>query len=166
MSLIRSVPYPGAALVGRDDKAGPGAAAVYGDLGQHTFSYVLKPHSGRGTLADITAGARRLNTPLALVPAGAAPGKLLPEVAFSLDSPFIEVAAIKPSGSGWALRLVNVEGHEGAARLKTVGLSSPWVECDLLERPLARGESSESLQGPGTHLVFHPFEIKTCVNSL
>ena len=166
MSLIRSVPYPGAALVGRDDKAGPGAAAVYGDLGQHTFSYVLKPHSGRGTLADITAGARRLNTPLALVPAGAAPGKLLPEVAFSLDSPCIEVAAIKPSGSGWALRLVNVEGHEGAARLKTVGLSSPWVECDLLERPLARGESSESLQGPGTHLVFHPFEIKTCVNSL
>jgi alpha-mannosidase len=160
MNLLRSVPHPGSPLIGKDNQADTSAAAVYGDLGAHTFTYALQPHAGPAKLARLTAAARALNTPLTIVesraPATASPN---PDTAhasrFSFDSPSIELAAIKPAddGQGWALRLINVEDRAVTAKLS----GSPWTECDLMERALPAGAS----QSASEVLAFHPFEIKT-----
>ena len=157
MSLIRSVPHPGAALVGKDDQDGGADTAVYGDLGPHAFRYTLHPHAGRSTLAALTAGARRLNTPLALVPSGSAQGEPVPAAAFTVDSPAIELAAILPTADGWALRLVNIEDKEATA---TISAPTPavWSECDLLGAPCAQAAARPSREA---RLHFRPFEIKT-----
>jgi alpha-mannosidase len=160
MSLIRSVPHPGTALVGKDDPGGASDDAVYGDIGSHVFNYTVQPHAGHSTLAPITAEARRLNTPLALVPARSTQGKSAPEVAFTLNSPAIELAAILPSEDGWTLRLVNIEERDVATVLSVPGPAS-WVECDLLGRPLSSDDGTHARHDNRVHLDFRPFEIKT-----
>ncbi|MEZ0215668.1 MAG: alpha-mannosidase, partial [Rariglobus sp.] len=102
MNLLRSVPHPGAPLIGKDNKADTSAAAVYGDLGAHTFTYTLQPHAGPADLSKLTAAARALNTPLTIVESRA-PAHVSPKSdtthtpLFTLGSPSIELAAIKPA---------------------------------------------------------------------
>lgn len=153
MSLIRSVPYPGAALVGKDDKAGPDSASIYGDLGHHTFRYTLYPHPGRGSRASFTAGARRLNTPLVVMPTGTDAARPQTATAFRLDNPAIELAAILPNAAGWVVRLVNTEPTPARTCIFPPDGFTHRRECDLLARP-----QEEASDQP---LVFRPFEIKT-----
>jgi alpha-mannosidase len=169
MSLIRSVPHPGAALIGKDDKADTSVAAVYGDLGTHTFTYTLQPHAGPADLAKLTAGARALNTPLAVIDPRA-PATLSPNLnttrapLFTFGSPSIELAAIKPAddGNGWVLRLVNVEGRAVTAQLSNALPDVTWTECDLMERALTSAESqSKASAGPHHGIYLSPFEIRT-----
>lgn len=160
MSLIRSVPHPGAALVDKDDKSeSASGGAVFGDLGQHHFRYALYPHEGPAVLPEITARARRLNTPLPVVSDALPPAS---EPLFTLSSPAIEVAAITPRADGWALRLVNLEPREVTVELAAADSATVWRESDLLERaaePCVPGDSSPN----SARLVFHPFEIKTAL---
>ena len=72
MTLIRSVPHPGAALIGKGDAAEGEGGKVYGDIGRHEFRYALRPHAGDADTATLTAEARAFNTPLRVV-AGKAP---------------------------------------------------------------------------------------------
>jgi len=149
MALIRSVPHPGAALIGKGDadagESAGGDGKVYGDLGRHVFQYALRPHAGDADAAVLTAEARAFNTPLRVVAGGASCAKA--GVAF--DSPAIEVAAVKPAedGRGWVWRLVNV-----TERAVEAGAPAGWSECDLMENALA--------VQPGV-LRFGAFEIKT-----
>ncbi|MET0263349.1 MAG: glycoside hydrolase family 38 C-terminal domain-containing protein, partial [Rariglobus sp.] len=108
MALIRCVPHPGSALIGKDDVDVGGDGKVYGDLGRHEFRYALRPHDGEVGAAQLTAEARSFNTPLRVV-TGAAGAAVPLEIA----SKAIEVAAVKPSedGRAWIWRLVNTTGE-------------------------------------------------------
>jgi alpha-mannosidase len=161
MNLLRSVPHPGSPLIGKDNKADTSAAAVYGDLGAHTFTYALQPHAGPANLAKLTAAARALNTPLTIVESRAPAAPLTnPDTShapsFSIDSDSIELAAIKPAddGQGWALRLINVEDRSITAPFS----AGTWTECDLMERALPDIASQSSTKAS---LAFQPFEIKS-----
>ncbi len=148
MALIRSVPHPGSALIGKDDVAtSAGARSVYTDLGRHEFRYAVRPHVGDADVAKITAEARVFNTPLRVM-AGMGAAVLAPSMPVS--SPAIEVAAVKPAedGRGWVWRLVNVTERA----VEAVCVDAAAVECDLME--------NETGAANGV-LRFGPFEIKT-----
>jgi len=161
MALIRSVPHPGAPLIGKDDKADGSSASVYGDLGRHVFNYSLQPHTGPGKTEALTAAARMLNTPMAIIAAGvptksAASPSVPMGPTFTFASSAIELAAVKPSEDdhGWTLRLVNV----GEQPILTTFTDSPWTECNLMEEI---SPASGNLGKDASRLAFHPFEVKT-----
>ena len=160
MALIRSVPHPGAALIGKDDTTegdgGDSDGKVYGDLELHRFRYALRPHTGEVDAAAFTAEARAFNTPLRVVAGSriAAPARI------SSGSPAIEVAAVKQAedGRGWAWRLVNVTDRPVAATFTAPSVGGRWCECDLLE---AEGTVLTPDEAGRLALDFGPFEIKT-----
>lgn len=151
MALLRSVPHPGAALIGKGDadagESAGGDGKVYGDLGRHVFRYAVRPHAGDADAAVLTAEARAFNTPLRLVEGAVVTGV---DAGVAWDSPAIEVVAVKPAedGRGWIWRLVNVTD----AVVETRFAAENWSECDLMENALA-------VQPEG--LRFGAFEIKT-----
>lgn len=167
MSLIRSVPHPGAPLIGKDDQPDRSTAAVFGDLGAHTFNYVLHPHAGPVDLAGLTAAARALNTPLAIVtsPGSSPSAPPSPAIAaippLTLIAPEIELAAIKPAsdGHGWILRLVNLTDAPVTASFSSTH-ADHWRECDLVEQPLP-GTAPAAFEATPAIIAFHPHEIKT-----
>jgi alpha-mannosidase len=160
MALIRCVPHPGAALIGKGDVAGSPELAedgkVYGDLGRHDFRYALRPHGGDVDRAKITAEARAFNTPLRVVP-GKGAKAAVPSI--QLSSPAIEVAAVKQAedGRGWIWRLVNVSEHAVEATFTTM-VDARWSECDLMEAESAALTAGEDGK---IALRFGRFEIKT-----
>ncbi|HEY9249512.1 MAG TPA: glycoside hydrolase family 38 C-terminal domain-containing protein, partial [Rariglobus sp.] len=158
MALIRSVPHPGSALIGKDDVANVQDGKIYGDIGRHEFRYALRPHTAAVDAATLTAEARAFNTPLR-VATGAHGGKR-PSAGScaSIDNPAVEVVAVKPAedGRGWAWRLVNVTGRDVRTTFPSSG--GHWNECDLMEAetvPLRAGGDGRIA------LSFGPFEIKT-----
>jgi alpha-mannosidase len=157
MALLRSVPHPGAALIGKGDgaeAAGVGEdGKVYGDLGRHVFRYALRPHAGDADAAVLTAEARAFNTPLRVV--RVSPGNRLQAGSCMPDmDAAIEVVAVKPAedGRGWIWRLVNVTGRAVETAF-AAGANGNVIECDLMENALAKDG--------GEALSFGPFEIKT-----
>lgn len=166
MNLLRSVPHPGAPLIGKDDQPDRSAAAVYGDLGAHTFTYALKPHAGPADLGELTAAARALNTPLSLVASGAttalSPNLNTPGApCIALESPAVELAAVKPAedGLGWVFRLVNVTNAPVSASIAAAGTGT-WTECDLTERFL-RHPAPLPRESRAVKVDFTSHEIKT-----
>lgn len=155
LALLRSVPHPGTALIGKDDTANVKDGKVYGDIGRHEFRYALRPHTTAVDAAKLTAEARAFNTPLR-VTAGAARGNREQARSYipSLNAA-IEVAAVKPAedGRGWIWRLVNVTERT----VETTFTNAKAVECDLMENTLP-------VQPSGT-LRFGRFEIKTLRSS-
>ena len=164
LALIRSVPHPGAALIGRADRddAAVVDGKVYTDLGRHVFRYALRPHGAETDAPRLTAEARAFNSPLRVTEGGraTAASSSPADVAAGprVDSPAIELAAVKPAedGRGWIWRLVNVAEHPVETRVDRA--AGAWSECDLLERD----ESSVPRDADGLlALRFRPFEIKT-----
>lgn len=155
MALIRSVPHPGNALIGKDDVSESAAGEkVYGDLGEHVFRYALRPHGADVGAEAFTAEARAFNTPLTVCEGA---GRIQPPVTPRVDGGVIEVAAVKPAenGHGWVWRLVNPTDRVVEAGFIAAG---SWSECDLVEsaiRPLA-ADADERVA-----LRFGPLEIKT-----
>ncbi|MFA6962127.1 MAG: glycoside hydrolase family 38 C-terminal domain-containing protein [Opitutaceae bacterium] len=158
MTLLRSVPYPGAPLIGKGDSADGEDGhdgKVYGDLGRHVFSYALRPHSAEVDAARLTAEARMFNTPLAVVEGRAKPnGWNTP--AWTPGIAGIEIAAVKRAedGDGWIWRLVNVTAGEVECRLP----DGDWVECDLTETAL---QSLSRGSGDMPQAKWKGFEIRT-----
>ncbi len=164
LALLRSVPHPGAALIGKGDRDEATDGKVYTDLGRHEFRYALRPHGPETDAARLTAEARAFNQPLRVTDGraeraeigGAGPASA---AAPRPDSPAIEVVAVKPAedGRGWIWRLVNVADAPIEARL-AVTTTSAWSECDLLEQ----GDAALAPDADGSlALGFGPFEIKT-----
>lgn len=162
LTLIRSVPYPGGALIGKEDAANTAVRGGYTDLGRHQFRYALLPHSGLGELSRITQAAREFNTPLPICTNSveAASSSSPPNPALLITNPAVELAAVKPAedGAGWIIRLVNLTGAQVESAFAFPGLPAPALECDLMER----NPSSVPHDAEGRALLrFGPFEIKT-----
>jgi len=160
LALIRSVPHPGAALIGKGDKddASMADGKVYTDLGRHEFRYALRPHGPEVDVARLTAEARAFNQPLRVAEGRAASTVSTADASPRPDSAAIEVVAVKPAenGRGWIWRLVNLADSAVETRI-AVGAGT-WSECDLVEQndsTLARA-ADDTLA-----LNFGRFEIKT-----
>lgn len=153
MALLRSVPHPGTALIGKNDVTNVKDGKVYGDIGRHEFRYALRPHTTAVDAAILTAGARAFNTALCVVAGERDPVRQQPRFGAPIENAAIEVAAVKPAedGKGWIWRLVNVT--EQAVETTFAGAhGATWCECDLMERTIA--PQSDVLR-------FGRFEIKT-----
>jgi alpha-mannosidase len=165
MTLIRSVPYPGAPLIGRDDAADGASTSVYGDLGAHMFTYTLQLHTGAADSGKITAAARMLNTPPVIVTAANSGdavngGQRSGAWAMVSDPTGIELAAVKPAEdkNGWIVRLVNTTDRSADLEFARSELVVDCTECDLTEVPSVGPRATEA----DSRLIrFTPFEIKT-----
>ncbi len=159
LALLRSVPHPGAALVGKGDRADGAEEKIYTDLDHHVFRYALRPHGPEADAARLTAEARAFNAPLR-VTEGRAADAGLPAAEFGprVDSSAIEIAAVKPAedGEGWVWRLVNLT--EAAVEARVASPAGVWCESSLVETGDAA--LARDVDG-GFVLSFGPFEIKT-----
>lgn len=160
LALLRSVPYPGAPLIGKDDVAEGAGALNYGDLGRHEFRYALRPHGPEIDASRLTAEARAFNQPLRVwsgASAGILPLNRKAQIVRS-NTPELELAAVKPAenGHGWIWRWVNTTSRTVSAHF--TGSNGPCSECDLVERPAAA--VAQNPKG-NFELNFGPFEIKT-----
>lgn len=156
LALLRSVPHPGAALIGKGDADAAGDGKVYGDLGRHVFRYALRPHGAEADAARLTAEARAFNQSLRVVSGAARPVAV--QAGPRPDALAIEIAATKPAedGDGAIWRLVNLA--ETAVETRVDHASGEWTECDLREQgdvPVPR--DADGLLA----LRFRAHEIKT-----
>lgn len=158
MALLRSVPHPGAALIGKEDVS-VANGAVYTDIGSHVFRYALRPHGPEIGAAQLTAEARIFNTPLSIALSDGNPVVTRQIEPMPADSQAIEIVAVKPAenGNGWIMRLLNLTSETVATRLRVPGLVAGCCECDLMERPIGAAMDC----GRHVPLVFSGFEIKT-----
>jgi alpha-mannosidase len=170
MCLIRSVPHPGTALIGKDDRSGGHQGGEFTDLGQHLFRYALRPHAGKTDEADLTKAAREFNSPLQVVAhAVSASAKFLAGVSWlQVTNPAIEIPAVKRAeeGGDWIIRLVNLTPTAQESRIV---LKIPFLgiwETNLLEES-ASSKQPVPVDGDSIFVAFGPFEIKTlrCMTS-
>lgn len=154
LSLLRSPKFPDAGA----------------DMGVHEFTYSLMPHASDWRAAGVAAEAEALNAPLfafALPPGqyGAISNHWSP-FEIETDAPLaVEVAAIKPveDGDGLILRVVEIHGARGTARVRW-NLPVTHVEgTDILERPLPSSSDSprHDRSSRMTTIPIRPFQIVT-----
>ena len=162
MNLIRSVPHPGNALIGKDDRSGTDAHE-YTDIGEHQFRYALLPHAGKISEAEITRAARNFNVPLRIIPHQSnASAHLPPEFSWlRVDNPAVEIPAIKRAedGCGWIVRLLNTTPTDQEVRISFAARLQSLVETDL-------AEEHSAIKHPvgdenSIRLTMARFEIKT-----
>lgn len=136
LSLLKSPKYP-------DTEA---------DMGEHTFTYALLPHTGNLGAETIEQGIS-LNQPAVCVPgASAAPvGAFLKK-----DSGSVKVDAIKPAedGNGFVVHLHECLGGRAKVTLTSDYPIQAYAPCNLLE------EYDEKITDAEIHAEFRPFEIK------
>lgn len=139
LSLLRAPGYP-------DPKA---------DRGHHHFAYALMPHPGdlRGD-GRVVEEAEAFNLPIRVVTGDRPRDQVL-----HVDRPGVSIEAVKwaDRGEGVVVRLCEVWGSRGAARLT---LNVPFAEVsrvDLLERPL----EPVAHDGSSVDLRLRPFELVT-----
>ena len=163
MCLLRSVPHPGNALIGKDDESRIEASSEFTDLGQHRFCYAIKPHPGKLSEAEIVRCARGFNIPLMVMSRPKTATGSLPATAswIRLANPSVEIAAIKraENGMGWIIRLINVMPTVQQTRLEFALPVSAIEETDLAEQPI--GSHGSSQQALPALVSMAPFEIKT-----
>ena len=163
MCLLRSVPHPGNALIGKDDESRIEASSEFTDLGEHRFCYAVKPHVGKLAEAEIVRCARGFNIPLMVMPRPKTATGSLPVTAswIRLANPSVEIAAIKraENGMGWIIRLINVMPTVQQTRLEFALPVSAIEETDLAEQPI--GSHGSSQQALPALVSMAPFEIKT-----
>lgn len=139
------------------------------DLGQHSFTYALLPHSGDWFSGNVHRAAYALNDPVLVVTKSAVSEShadvSLP-VEYSLvesDSPNIVVETVKRSESGDAvvLRLYECANARGPVRLRLAFPAASAQETNLLEEPV----TPVTLLDDGYILSFEvlPYQIKTLV---
>jgi len=157
LCLIRSVPHPNINTAGR--LTGTDVSRdEFTDLGAHEFRYALVPHAGPLDPVRITQAARCFNSPLTCGPKIDPAAAPLPPV-LRLGHAAIELAALKraETGTGWALRLVNVSADPVETGLALNLGEGTLTECDLMERPVGSVVPAQGEQ----RVKFSPFEIKT-----
>lgn len=125
-----------------------------GDLGNHSFTYSLLPHTGEWYNADIEQEAFDLNNPLELMEGEC---KLLSDSFITVDKENVEIDCIKLAEYS---NLVIVRFHEFMGRRETVTLNASipaesWMECDLMEQPLEEAKHTD------IQVDIKPYEIKT-----
>lgn len=124
------------------------------DLGHHTFTYALLPHTGDFVAGGVVESAYALNNPMDAVcgKEAAVSGSF-----FTIDNDQIEIDAVKKSEDG---KYLVVRFHDFAGAKQNVTLKpefgfKAWAEGDLRERPL------EEMKNTEIAMNLHPYEIKT-----
>ncbi|MST97712.1 alpha-mannosidase [Victivallaceae bacterium BBE-744-WT-12] len=126
------------------------------DRGHREFTYSYLPHRGELVEAPVMAEAAQLNRPPLLFP-----GRR-----FTVRPPFcvtagrvaLEVLKRAEKSDHRVIRLVEISGGSGKARLTTELPGVRLVECDLLEWHTGRSFRFENGE---LELLFRPFEIRT-----
>ena len=139
LNLLRSPTYP-------DPDA---------DLGAHSFTYSLLPHTGALIDSDVMAEARQLNQPPLLFD-GWVPGSAAVPVAVSGEGVVLEVLKMAEKESARVIRLVERRGCETVATVTLADKTAQLVETDLLE-----WNEINALGGPSVSIPMQPFEIRT-----
>ena len=165
MCLLRSVPYPGSALIAKEDRSEANQGECT-DLGEHEFRYAIWPHAGRAGEPEITRHARAFNTPLRVVDCAEASGPASPDLPeagswVTLSNPAVEIVAVKQAedGQGYIVRLVNVAPTPEATEFAWHLPCAFWEETDLVENPVSPRTSLA--KGEPMRIRMAPFEIKT-----
>jgi len=131
------------------------------DMGEHTFTYSLYPHSGDWRQAETHREALDLNDPVDVLEAeGTGTGELPPSRSFlNLEAKGITLEAVKKAGDSNDLivRLVERNGCRSEGVLRFDRSISSAAECDLMERSLEPAEFSDR----ELKLALTPYEIKT-----
>lgn len=133
----------------------PGYPDPVADQGKHHFAYALLPHQGDLREGRVVEEAELFNLPI-VVRAGTAPAE---GWVVSVDRPGVSVEAVKLADAGAAIvvRICEVWGSRGLAR---VSLNAPFTSvarCDLLERDLAPVDTD----GSAVEIELRPFELVT-----
>jgi alpha-mannosidase len=134
---------------------GPGYPDPEADQGHHDFAYALLPHRGDLREGRVVEEAEAFNLPIGFRPGQvAAPGQIV-----SVDRPGVSVEAVKwaDDGDGVVVRLCEVHGARGPARVR---LNLPFAaveKTDLLERPLCE----VAIEQGTVVLELRPFELLT-----
>jgi alpha-mannosidase len=151
MHLIRSVPHPNVALIGKDDRS-TAPAGHFTDQGSHQFRYGLIAHDGKWTEADSTAAARAFNIPLHIVPGDDGVRRSF----LGINNEAIDIPTVKRAedGRGWILRVCNTMDAAQEIRLESLFFSAGLVETNLQENDL-------SPANPDAPITLAPFEVKT-----
>lgn len=124
------------------------------DLGNHTFTYAILPHSTEWYEANIEQEAFDLNNPLNALEGTC---KLMNKSLFAFDQANIEVDCIKLAERGDQIIL---RFHEFMGRRTKVNVQSgleivSWQECNLIENAIEEAKTSTIA------VEVTPYEIKT-----
>jgi alpha-mannosidase len=134
----------------------PGYPDPNADRGRHRFAYALLPHPGDLRQGRVVEEAEWFNLPL-VIREGSASGE---GQVVEVDRPGVSVEAVKPAydGDGVIVRLCEVHGSRGRARVKLNLPHSKVFRSDLLER---NAEELASADGSSVDLALRPFELVT-----
>ena len=125
------------------------------DLGSHTFTYSLLPHTGTLITSDVMAEAAQLNQPARVIPGRRADGVAAP-VTVAGEGVSLEVLKKAEKQDCLVIRLVETRGCRTTA---TVGLTEAGAR--LLETDLMEWSDLADLGGPDVEVPMQPFEIRT-----
>lgn len=124
------------------------------DLGSHSFTYSILPHTNEWYEANLEQEAFDLNNPIMAVEGEC---KLMTESLFTFNQENIEVDCIKMAEYSDQI-IVRFHEFMGKRADLVVGSSLPiesWYECNLMEEPM-----EEKKDAPMT-MEIKPYEIKT-----
>lgn len=130
------------------------------DMGKHTFSYVLMPHTLPYQYADIVNGAYSLNAPVRHLLVDAAVGEPIePQPFVSTDELNLVIESVKRAedSDDLIVRLYECHNSRGQAEVYFGQALESAVLCDLEENEVGELEVSEN----SVMIGYRPFEIIT-----
>lgn len=132
-----------------------------GDLGQHSFTYAVYPHSGDAWDGDVIHQGYCLNYPVLLHRASAENrGTLAPHITVEGGTVVLETVKQAEDNKKLILRFYEAAGGSTAAHVKLKGYRVVSL-CNLLEEAI---ESEDmTITEEGAVIRFHPFEVQTLI---
>jgi alpha-mannosidase len=153
INLLRSVPYPGLALIDSGDQSESDSQSECGDLERHSFRYALYPHADDPLSAGTIQCAREFNQPLRITGTGDAQEQNALSL-LSIDNPRIELTCLKKAEDrrGIIVRLCNITDQPQQTAITPHFPQEQSYETNLMEE-----EETDAI----FPLNFAPFEIKS-----
>ncbi len=129
------------------------------DMGTHTFTYSVVPHTGDWRAAEVLSAAEELNRPLRAVAVRPHTGTGVSFGLLHLEGGSVILSALKRGEDDPAVLVVRLVEREGRTTLTRLVLPGRFEvrEADLLERATTVGRAAED--GIGVRL--RPWEVKT-----
>lgn len=125
------------------------------DIGQHTFTYSLYPHTGDLIHSDVISESARLNHPLILFD-GYRSDDVCPPASLTGEGLSMEVLKKAEKDGCLILRIVETLGKTSTGTLSSISTKTTWIKTNLMER-----NDTESFQGQTLTVHLQPFEIQT-----